>query len=134
MVEKTSELQEIIIRYSQGKEANLNPFTMVFKGVLDAAVNGGISAYGDAFFNDAYRNENPPMVSYINLLQEAFNIQNKVLGAGLTLHGQLCPGSLQQQMESKSRSLLRLTRAVGYQNLQRVIHALNNNLEIPKFS
>ena len=50
VMEKNKEIVQIISKHESGKE-NISPFTMVLKGVIDAAVNGGVHMYKDAFFN-----------------------------------------------------------------------------------
>ncbi len=72
--EKNRELRELIVKHDTSTNPNPSPLhemTMVIKGVLDAAVNGGPEKYRDAFFNAQYEEVNPekkPIVQGIDCL------------------------------------------------------------------
>lgn len=63
IVKKNKELLEIITKFERtttattaGSSANVNisPFTMILKGCIDAAVNGGVNMYKSAFLGPEY--------------------------------------------------------------------------------
>eukprot|EP01098_Paradermamoeba_levis_P012361 TRINITY_DN5393_c0_g1_i1.p1 TRINITY_DN5393_c0_g1~~TRINITY_DN5393_c0_g1_i1.p1 ORF type:complete len:166 (-),score=52.47 TRINITY_DN5393_c0_g1_i1:91-528(-) len=107
---KTLELNEIIQKYTTDKTSkqNINPFTMVLKGVIDAAVSGGVELYMKAFFVASFARENPDMVPLINRFKEALKQQVEVLEKGLGLHKTLCSSEmagLQEQLEVKFKQM-----------------------------
>jgi dedicator of cytokinesis protein 3 len=82
---------------------NINEFTMVLNGVIDAAVNGGILKYSDAFFNEDFAREQPDKAPQIARLKAALNAQLDNTGVGLQLHRVLCSEEmikLQEHLES----------------------------------
>jgi dedicator of cytokinesis protein 3 len=99
--EKNKELLEIIGKHESMKD-NVSPFTMVLKGVIDAAVNGGVKMYKDAFFNQDYFQQNPDKKDAMEKLKESFDDQLEILEKGLGIHSKICPDDmreLQEQLE-----------------------------------
>jgi hypothetical protein len=72
---------------------------MALNGIIDAAVNGGISKYQEAFFTPEYAEEHPENVETINALKEGMNEQVKLLEKGLELHSKLCPPNMRGMQE-----------------------------------
>jgi len=104
---KNNELLEIITKHENGKE-NISPFTMVLKGVIDAAVNGGVSLYQEAFFTTEYLKENPDKQAAVTKLKQTLNEQIDILAKGLAIHAKICPedlGGLQEQLEGQFTTL-----------------------------
>jgi len=102
MVNKNVELGEMIQKYERGTETNISPFTMVLKGVIDAAVNGGVNLYKQAFFVPEYVLQNPSHVGSVEMLKKCLSEQVNVLEKGLKTHGRMCPpdmAGLQEQLE-----------------------------------
>jgi hypothetical protein len=103
ILKKNQELLEIITTHENGKD-NISPFTMVLKGVIDAAVNGGVSMYQDAFFTAEYAKENPTKQPSVQKLKQALAEQMDILAKGLSIHGKICPedmSALQEQLEAQ---------------------------------
>lgn len=48
---------------------NIQPFTMRLQGTIDAAVNGGIAKYQDAFFGPDYLVVYPENADHVNRLK-----------------------------------------------------------------
>jgi len=103
IVDKNKELVIIIGKHEAMKNiANISPFTMVLKGVIDAGVNGGVDMYKKAFFAPDFLQSNPDKREYIGKLKESLNEQMEVLEKGLTFHAKVCPedmGPMQEQLE-----------------------------------
>ncbi|XP_062855261.1 dedicator of cytokinesis protein 3-like [Trichomycterus rosablanca] len=91
MVEnKNQELRTLISQYQQHHyHGNINLLSMCLNGVIDAAVNGGIARYQEAFFDKDYISSHPDEVEKINQLKELMQEQVHVLGVGLAIHEKL---------------------------------------------
>jgi hypothetical protein len=61
---------EMTMKYDRGTEQNINPFTMVLKGVIDAAVNGGVKKYQEAFFFPEYVADHPTHAQRVEELKQ----------------------------------------------------------------
>ena len=48
-----------MVQYSENQSLNINPFSMLLSGLIDAAVGGGIKNYRMVFFNKEYAASNP---------------------------------------------------------------------------
>ncbi|KAM5126625.1 dedicator of cytokinesis protein 3-like isoform 2-T2 [Mantella aurantiaca] len=59
---------------------------MCLNGVIDAAVNGGITRYQEAFFDKEYITQHPEDADKISQLKELMQEQVHVLGVGLAVH------------------------------------------------
>ncbi|XP_068508533.1 dedicator of cytokinesis protein 3 isoform X14 [Syngnathus scovelli] len=94
---KNQELRSLISRYHlmrphgvdnvAGDDVNL--LSMTLNGVVDAAVNGGIARYQEAFFGEDYIGSHPQDGDKISQLKDLMQEQLEVLGAGLAVHGRL---------------------------------------------
>jgi len=63
----------------------------VLKGVLEAAVNGGVAKYMDAFLVPSFIASNPNHSNFLMRLKSGIAHQVRILEGGLTLHGRLAP-------------------------------------------
>jgi len=100
--DKSKELLEVITKHENGGRDNISPFTMVLKGVIDAAVNGGTKLYRDAFLSADYLVIQPDKKPSVNKLKESFREQLEIVEKGLIIHAKICPedlSSLQTQLE-----------------------------------
>jgi hypothetical protein len=94
---KNSELCSVINQYTETNDAfpapippnNIGPFTMCLKGVVDAAVMGGIAKYQQAFFSEEYDLFHPAHSDYIKQLKALIVQQLQIVKSGLELHGRL---------------------------------------------
>ncbi|XP_036074476.1 dedicator of cytokinesis protein 3 isoform X2 [Rousettus aegyptiacus] len=84
---KNQELRALIGQY-QHKQAhgNVSLLSMCLNGVIDAAVNGGIARYQEAFFDKDYITKHPADAEKIAQLKELMQEQVHVLGVGLAVH------------------------------------------------
>ncbi len=72
-------------------------------GVIDAAVNGGVMRYEQAFLNDQYAEEHPDHADKVDLLRSVLEQQVAVLDRGLEVHQMVVPpemADLQNQLQS----------------------------------
>ncbi|KAJ5071525.1 dedicator of cytokinesis [Anaeramoeba ignava] len=86
---KNIELMNKIFHYKTHQNENFNPLTMSLNGVIDAAVNGGVLKYQQAFFIDEYLLENPNDEPLVFRLKLALKKQQEVVEEGLKLHNTL---------------------------------------------
>ena len=71
---------------------------------MDAAVNGGVHMYKEAFFGPDYIQENPDKKSSVSKLKEVLNEQLEIVERGLNIHAKICPedlGALQETLETQ---------------------------------
>nr|XP_033781897.1 dedicator of cytokinesis protein 3 isoform X1 [Geotrypetes seraphini] len=84
---KNQELRTLISQYQHKQlHGNINLLSMCLNGVIDAAVNGGIARYQEAFFSKDYITNHPDDAEKITQLKELMQEQVHVLGVGLTVH------------------------------------------------
>jgi len=80
-------------------------FTMGLKGVIDAAVNGGVDKYREAFFSSEFDSVAPPeQLKFVPDLKKALLEQVDILQRGLDVHKKIMPENmqkLQQQLEGQ---------------------------------
>lgn len=101
--DKNLELEQKIDIVQVNKEWS-SGFTMALKGVIDAAVNGGVDIYKKAFFTEEYEKNNPTHSTHIVHLKALLEQQIQILEKGLLLHKQVHPATLNglhTQLESK---------------------------------
>jgi hypothetical protein len=65
----------------------MGELSMLLNGVIDAAVNGGVYKYADAFFRPEYVADNPADADLVADLREALEKQMGLLADGLVVHG-----------------------------------------------
>jgi len=107
IAEKNREITQLNAKYESGQGGNLAPFTMLLKGVIDAAVSGGTVLYQKAFFCDDFLGSNADKVGDAERLNEMLNEQVGLLDSGLKIHAKLCPAemaALQEDLDSTGRS------------------------------
>ena len=90
-----SELSKLISSFTpitaDSKYESIAPLSMRLQGILEAAVNGGVAKYMDAFLTQAYISANPCLSTLIVRLKSGIAHQVRILEGGLTLHGRLAP-------------------------------------------
>ncbi|XP_060738039.1 dedicator of cytokinesis protein 3-like [Tachysurus vachellii] len=87
---KNQELRSLISQYQQRHHhSNVNLLSMSLNGTVDAAVNGGIARYQEAFFDKDYISSHPEEMERINQLKELMQEQFHILGVGLAVHEKL---------------------------------------------
>eukprot|EP00092_Neocalanus_flemingeri_P009289 GFUD01009995.1.p1 GENE.GFUD01009995.1~~GFUD01009995.1.p1 ORF type:complete len:1824 (+),score=321.37 GFUD01009995.1:199-5472(+) len=95
VVIKNAELQRFIREYSADRHKNISPFTMRLQGNIDAAVNGGVAKYKNAFFTPEFSTVNPNEQNSVECLAGYLEEQARLLEEALDLHGQLAPEPVQ---------------------------------------
>ncbi|XP_035238062.1 dedicator of cytokinesis protein 3-like [Anguilla anguilla] len=87
---KNQELRSLISQYdSRQLHGNINLLSMCLNGVIDAAVNGGVARYQEAFFDKQYISSHPEDTEKIAQLRDLMQEQVHVLGIGLAVHEKL---------------------------------------------
>lgn len=95
--DKTLEIQLLCVKFSSSNPgSSAQQFTMVLKGVIDAAVNGGVKNYLDAFCSPAYLAANPVDAASVQRLRAALREQVEVLERGLQLHRSICEANMME--------------------------------------
>ncbi|XP_058229953.1 dedicator of cytokinesis protein 3 isoform X2 [Hemibagrus wyckioides] len=87
---KNQELRTLISQYQHKQlHGNINLLSMCLNGVIDAAVNGGIARYQEAFFDKEYISTHPEDTEKITQLKDLMQEQVHILGVGLAVHEKL---------------------------------------------
>ncbi|XP_078803962.1 dedicator of cytokinesis protein 3 isoform X5 [Oryzias latipes] len=87
---KNQELRTLISQYQHKQlHGNINLLSMTLNGVIDAAVNGGIARYQEAFFDKDYITSHPEDAEKITQLKDLMQEQVHILGLGLAVHEKL---------------------------------------------
>lgn len=85
------ELCRLIAQYTLDPKRAISPLSMRLTGVIEAAVNGGIAKYQEAFFTGRYAQEHPDQAANIACLKALILNKVHILEGGLSLHGRLAP-------------------------------------------
>ncbi|XP_042868283.1 dedicator of cytokinesis protein 3-like isoform X2 [Penaeus japonicus] len=85
------QLRQVMQHYRANPQDNIQPFTMRLQGTIDAAVNGGIAKYQDAFFGPDYLVVYPEYADHVNRLKVLISDQTMILEGALELHGKIAP-------------------------------------------
>uniref|UniRef100_A0A671QXK9 Dedicator of cytokinesis 4 n=1 Tax=Sinocyclocheilus anshuiensis TaxID=1608454 RepID=A0A671QXK9_9TELE len=88
---KTLQLRTLIAQCQMRQMLNINPLTMCLNGVIDAAVNGGLARYQEAFFAKDYIANHPEDGEKITRLRELMFEQAHILEFGLAVHEKFVP-------------------------------------------
>uniref|UniRef100_A0A8B9L6G0 Dedicator of cytokinesis 4 n=1 Tax=Astyanax mexicanus TaxID=7994 RepID=A0A8B9L6G0_ASTMX len=88
---KTLQLRTLIAQCQMRQMQNINPLTMCLNGVIDAAVNGGLARYQEAFFAKDYISNHPEDGDKITRLRELMFEQAHILEYGLAVHEKFVP-------------------------------------------
>eukprot|EP00079_Xenopus_tropicalis_P018742 XP_004920924.3 PREDICTED: dedicator of cytokinesis protein 4-like [Xenopus tropicalis] len=88
---KNQQLRTLISQCQARQMQNINPLTMCLNGVIDAAVNGGVSRYQEAFFVKEYIFNHPEDGDKITRLRELMLEQAQILEFGLAVHEKFVP-------------------------------------------
>ncbi|XP_053720142.1 dedicator of cytokinesis protein 4b isoform X2 [Synchiropus splendidus] len=91
MENKNLQLRTLITQCQNRQMQNINPLTMCLNGVIDAAVNGGLARYQEAFFVKDYIVNHPEDGEKIGRLRELMFEQAHILEYGLAVHEKFVP-------------------------------------------
>jgi len=99
IITKNTDIKELITQVKTAEDQSamlgvLNSLSMQLAGVIDAAVQGGVEKYREAFFDSTYLKEHPEHAPYIKQFKQALSDQLKILKQGLHLFSQKCDKSL----------------------------------------
>lgn len=89
------ELERLVTSYNLEPSKPISPLSMRLQGVIEAAVNGGVAKYQDAFFNPRYISLHPEQATFIRRLKQLILQKVRILEGGLSLHGRLAPSTIQ---------------------------------------
>ncbi|GAM21079.1 hypothetical protein SAMD00019534_042540 [Acytostelium subglobosum LB1] len=90
--QKCEDLEEMVTKYENNSQLNLNPLAMALNGVIDAAVNGGINMYKEAFLSSNIQASVDRVCA--GKLACALKRQVDILSRGLQIHSIRCPEEL----------------------------------------
>uniref|UniRef100_A0A8C5H8S7 Dedicator of cytokinesis 4b n=1 Tax=Gouania willdenowi TaxID=441366 RepID=A0A8C5H8S7_GOUWI len=91
---KNLQLRTLITQCQSRQMQNINPLTMCLNGVIDAAVNGGLARYQEAFFVKDYMMNHPEDGDKIGRLRELMFEQAHILEYGLAVHEKFVPNDM----------------------------------------
>jgi hypothetical protein len=100
--QKNADFVRVLQDYEQTNTTDVNRLGMMLNGVIDAAINGGVQKYIDAFFTKRFCHENMAMLEKLRTLQRLLAVQVDLLADGLRVHavvGGAKLAGLQQKLE-----------------------------------
>eukprot|EP01156_Anaeramoeba_ignava_P024011 Anaeramoba_ignava/c21883_g2_i1.p1 GENE.c21883_g2_i1~~c21883_g2_i1.p1 ORF type:complete len:1811 (+),score=630.08 c21883_g2_i1:51-5435(+) len=106
--EKNDDLEKMITKYEDYDGKNVSPFSMAFNGVIDAAVNGGVFRYQDAFFNPDFLKEDKQHENLVKELKLSLKKQQEILEAGVSLHSRICPDEMRPFHENMEKQFAKM--------------------------
>ncbi|KAJ5078342.1 dedicator of cytokinesis [Anaeramoeba ignava] len=118
---KNIEVNEMIEKYDKTPTQNISPFSMALNGVIDAAVNGGVFRYKEAFFSSEFMSISSTLHLVIRL-KRALQKQLQILSAGIIVHDRLCPEEMRpfhDKMETFLKSMKEML-APSLQDLEKI--------------
>uniref|UniRef100_A0A8C2I720 Dedicator of cytokinesis 3 n=1 Tax=Cyprinus carpio TaxID=7962 RepID=A0A8C2I720_CYPCA len=129
---KNQELRTLISQYQHKQlHGNINLLSMCLNGVIDAAVNGGIARYQEAFFDKEYISSHPEDTEKITQLKDLMQEQVHVLGVGLVVHEKLVHPEMRplhkkliDQFQMMRSSLCHVRPHIFSRNLLEIFHPL----------
>ncbi|CAN7981546.1 unnamed protein product, partial [Ixodes pacificus] len=83
------ELRRLVALFSREPSRGIAPLSMRLAGVIEAAVNGGIAKYQEAFFGPRFALDHPEQAPHIARLKALILDKVHILEGGLSLHGRL---------------------------------------------
>jgi len=94
--------------YLEPPPTPVTTFTMILKGTIDAAVNGGINMYKEAFIVPEYEKNNPQDKPLITRLRESIVQQMMLLDKALSIHHRVIGSELGPLHESLEQQFAKL--------------------------
>ncbi|XP_064466141.1 dedicator of cytokinesis protein 1-like [Ornithodoros turicata] len=95
MESTNNKIRDMVLQHRADPTLPLNPLSMLLGGIVDAAVNGGIGNYEKAFFTQEALQNNKLDNEGIQHLKELIASQIPLLEAGIEIHKNKAPESLQ---------------------------------------
>jgi len=113
IVSKNAEIKEIISEVKSQDKPNTGPLSMQLAGVIDAAVQGGVEKYREAFFDGHYLEKNPTHGPFIQKFKTALSLQLVILHQGLEVFGSKCDKSLMPLLEHLTKTFKQMRRSLN---------------------
>uniref|UniRef100_A0A8C8H1R2 Dedicator of cytokinesis 4b n=1 Tax=Oncorhynchus tshawytscha TaxID=74940 RepID=A0A8C8H1R2_ONCTS len=121
---KNLQLRMLIAQCQSRQMQNINPLTMCLNGVIDAAVNGGLARYQEAFFVKDYIVNHPEDGEKIGRLRELMFEQAHILEYGLAVHEKFVPQDMRPLHKKLVDQFHVMKSSLGIQVSEaRVVHA-----------
>ncbi|XP_023606769.1 LOW QUALITY PROTEIN: dedicator of cytokinesis protein 4 [Myotis lucifugus] len=120
---KNQQLKTLISQCRTRQMQNINPLTMCLNGVIDAAVNGGVSRYQEAFFVKEYILSHPEDGEKIARLQELMLEQAQILECGLAVHEKFVPQDMRPLHKKLVDQFFMMKSSLGIQEFSACIQA-----------
>ncbi|GAB6025462.1 Dedicator of cytokinesis protein 5 [Chamberlinius hualienensis] len=79
-------IRSTVMAHIADHNLSANPLGMLLNGIVDAAVNGGIAKYEQAFFNETYLQNNEDQGENIEVLKDLIACQIPLLAVGVDIH------------------------------------------------
>jgi len=100
--QKNLDLGRFVREFTSDRTKDLRPFTMILSGTIDAAVNGGINKYREAFFSPEFlaSTEQEGEAASVEVLAGLITELARLLDEALDLHGELAPEPMKPLHES----------------------------------
>uniref|UniRef100_A0A6I8SKC6 Dedicator of cytokinesis protein 4 n=1 Tax=Xenopus tropicalis TaxID=8364 RepID=A0A6I8SKC6_XENTR len=136
---KNQQLRTLISQCQARQMQNINPLTMCLNGVIDAAVNGGVSRYQEAFFVKEYIFNHPEDGDKITRLRELMLEQAQILEFGLAVHEKFVPQDMRPLHKKMVDQFFVMKSSLGIQDFSTCvppspINFLNGSPRIPRNS
>ncbi|KAK3564766.1 hypothetical protein QTP86_025280 [Hemibagrus guttatus] len=125
---KTLQLRTLIAQCQTRQMQNINPLTMCLNGVIDAAVNGGLARYQEAFFAKDYISNHPEDGDKITRLRELMFEQAHILEYGLAVHEKFVPQDMRPLHKKLIDQFHVMRSSLGIQN------QLHSCTEVPLYT
>jgi hypothetical protein len=118
IVAKNDQLSSIVATHeillaSGNPPSNINEFTMIVNGTIDAGVNGGVFRYKDAFFTEEFAQESPDKVPLVMQLRDAMELQLKHTERALNLHRKLCSEEMMKLQEHLEGAFAKMKKEIA---------------------
>ncbi|XP_026778719.3 dedicator of cytokinesis protein 4b isoform X1 [Pangasianodon hypophthalmus] len=120
---KNLQLRTLITQCQTRQMQNINPLTMCLNGVIDAAVNGGLARYQEAFFVKDYMMNHPEDGDKIGRLRELMFEQAQILEFGLTVHEKFVPQDMRPLHKKLVDQFHLMKSSLGIQELPAYVRA-----------
>ncbi|XP_061495992.1 dedicator of cytokinesis protein 4 isoform X4 [Rhineura floridana] len=120
---KNLQLRTLISQCQTRQMQNINPLTMCLNGVIDAAVNGGVARYQEAFFVKEYILNHPEDGEKITCLRELMLEQAQILEFGLAVHEKFVPQDMRPLHKKLVDQFFVMKSSLGIQEFAACIQA-----------
>ncbi|XP_030071824.1 LOW QUALITY PROTEIN: dedicator of cytokinesis protein 4 [Microcaecilia unicolor] len=120
---KNLQLRTLISQCQTRQMQNINPLTMCLNGVIDAAVNGGVTRYQEAFFVKDYILSHPEDGDKINRLRDLMLEQAQILEFGLAVHEKVVPQDMRPLHKKLVDQFFMMKSSLGIQDLSNCVPA-----------